>query len=801
MTPASFVEAMPGKNLFARIHIWIRQHKRQSFLLAALCWGAMALVATRMHTDASSMAFFPDAAPEIRQMAEALDVSPASRLLFINISTTRLDGKYALARTADAVLNDVPADLAERAGMFTMPDPGKLLTLLPFLTDAAALEFFLSATREEHVDAAIHAAHNSLNSLFSSATLAWLRADPLAFRQVLLSRLPALEADLLPDPLLGYPVSQDGRNLLLMLRPKHSLHDVRAAVRLMDSVQEALQAHMQPDMHSLVVGGHRHSAANTQVIEHDVTRILILSLSGFVLIYLLLVRSKGAFWLLLVPVFAATVALGGMTLFVPVLSALALGFGASVLGIADDYAVHMHFALRSGRDPGAVLQMIAVPLFQGYLINAVGFVVLLLSGIPAIRQLAGLALLAISVGFVLAVTILPVSSSFAKPVLQSSQYISAPRRPVAWRVVVTVAVLLALCCVFFANIRVDVSPRTMGADMAQLQEDASRLQSIWGSQDKEMLVVQAQGRETALSLARDTVALLRQQEPENTISTLTDIWPSPEQRRENLHRWTEFVREHGEELKARVRAAARKYGFTEDAFAPFEQILALPETELTPELFRAAGLGILLDTFLHESAQGSGKTTVLLPTREKFDISRLPQQLRAHVLALSPEALETAMMKQFNQEKRLVPLAWLACFSLLFICFRNIRSALLASLPPLCSITCILAWMAFTGTPLTLAAMAALPLVLGLAANHGIMVTHDLAHGIDIGLRRAILVASLTALTSMGLLALAHHPALKALGQVIFLGLLVEIPASLWLLPRLCRAEAAPSAGCSGSAA
>jgi predicted exporter len=88
---------------------------------------------------------------------------------------------------------------------------------------------------------------------------------------------------------------------------------------------------------------------------------------------------------------------------------------------------------------------------------------------------------------------------------------------------------------------------------------------------------------------------------------------------------------------------------------------------------------------------------------------------------------------------------------------------------------------------LTLAGMAALPLVLGLAADHGIVVTHDLAHGMDLGVERAVLVASLTTLTGMGLLALAHHPALKAMGEVIFWGLLVEVPAALWLLPRLCR--------------
>ncbi|MCL1985620.1 MAG: hypothetical protein FWG59_04150 [Betaproteobacteria bacterium] len=754
----------------------------------------MALVVmTRMQADTSSMAFFPDDAPEIRQMAEALDMSPASRLLFVDLSTTWPDGSYALAQTADAVAKELPPDLAERAGVFAMPDPGRLLALLPFLTDAPALELLTSATSDAYIDAAIHAARDNLGGLLSSAVPGWLQSDPLAFRRILLSRLPMPEADALPDPLLGYPVSRDGSHLLLMLRPKHSLHDVQTAAHLMDSLQEALRAHMQPGMQSLVVGGHRYSAANAQTIGQDVTKIAIFSLAGFALIYLLLVRSKGAVWIFLVPWFSISVALGGMTLIFPVLSGLALGFGASVLGIADDYAVHMHFALRSGRDPVEVLETMAVPIFQGYAINAAGFTALLFSGIPALRQLAGFALLILSAGFVLAVTIAPVCPWFAKPVIQSSRHVSEPRRPDARRTIAGVVVLFSLCCAFFATIRFDVSPRAMGVDMEQLRQDALQLRSVWGSQDREMLVVRAQDRETALDRAREITAILRQQHPDNAISTITDIWPAPRQRRENLERWSSFVREHGEALKLRVREAARKYGFTRDAFTSFERLLSPPDAAFTPELLRAAGLGELLDTFLYEAAQGPDKVSILLFTQKKADISCLPPELRPYGTALSPGGLETALLKQFSREERLIPLAWLACFSLLFVYFRDIRRTLLASLPPLCSITCILGWMAFTGTPMTLAGMAALPLVLGLAADHGIMVTHDLAHGMDMGLERGVLVGSLTAMTSMGLLALAHHPALKAMGEVIFWGLLIEVPAALWLLPALCRADSASS--------
>lgn len=86
----------------------------------------------------------------------------------------------------------------------------------------------------------------------------WLRADPLGLRQVVLSRLPAEHAGAMPDPVLGYPVSADGKHLLLVLRPVHSLHDVSAAAQLMDAIHASMQKHLAEDMRGLVVGGHRH---------------------------------------------------------------------------------------------------------------------------------------------------------------------------------------------------------------------------------------------------------------------------------------------------------------------------------------------------------------------------------------------------------------------------------------------------------------------------------------------------------------------------------------------------------------
>lgn len=80
----------------------MRAHRILGFSLVLVCWAVAAFLASRMQADSSSMALFPDDAPQVRRMAKALDVSPASGLLFVDISTERPGGKYALASAADA---------------------------------------------------------------------------------------------------------------------------------------------------------------------------------------------------------------------------------------------------------------------------------------------------------------------------------------------------------------------------------------------------------------------------------------------------------------------------------------------------------------------------------------------------------------------------------------------------------------------------------------------------------------------------------------------------------------------------
>ena len=129
---------------------------------------------------------------------------------------------------------------------------------------------------------------------------------------------------------------------------------------------------------------------------------------------------------------------------------------------------------------------------------------------------------------------------------------------------------------------------------------------------------------------------------------------------------------------------------------------------------------------------------------------------------------------------------------LLLVDFRSWRLATLSLL----SLGVGLAWtfgaMALLGVPFNLANFFAIPVMIGLAVDSCIHVTH---RAIDGGLqsgfgstRRAVIVTALTTTIDFGTLLLAQHRGMQSLGAVMAIASLACLVSAAWLLPAMLRA-------------
>jgi predicted exporter len=752
--------------------------------LAAL--GLSIILALNLKLDRSLGPFLPDGDPTLRRAAGLMDLAPFARMLLVQLSVEEPEEAWSLVVAAESLEAGLDRRLlAPWLNPDELPDPARLMELLPALCDKACRDRLASGLEPQSVRRRLEALKTSLAGLTGTEVLFW-RADPLNWRGEVFGKLPNPQAGFRSDFLAGYPVSRDGRHLLIVLRPEASMYDAAGVKAVMDGLDDLLQA-LPTGVSARVVGAHRHSAANAEAIERDLALTLPLALGLLALLYMTLVRSFGALWLFLTPAVALLSAAAALAaLPVPMVSALALGFGAAVLGIAEDYAGYVHFAMRRAPNRETALGLVTRPLFLSAVLCCAGFAVLMFSAVPAIRHLALFSMLAISAACLWALVALPHCPAIDQPREfrpAGLEPCAAPAIRTGWASGLFLALSAAVGLAALNMPKGGFSIRSLNFASPAIVDDQEHLARVWGGGDGGRSIFMAEGETEALSLALagEVVDDLGQRGGTG-INALSGLCPPPEAQKENLEAWSAFTAALPKDFQADFLAVAAEFGFASQAFEPFWNTLFGSPEIIVPDKLTHLGFGFLADYYL---AERDGRHYALIemsgpgpPLAEKF---------AGRVFRLAAPDLEEALSKALAGEKKLPIAAALICMAIMLAAFRNKAEAMAAFLPALAGLTAVLALSLIRGKPLGLVEAAALTLVIGLGADYGILVISENRGLARLGAGRAILVSGLSTAAGVGVLVLARHPVLKALGETMLTGLAAALPVAILGLPKLYR--------------
>ncbi len=759
------------------IYVFFARRPLGLFLICSLGLGLSFYLTLNLKLDKSLISLFPDSSAELRETTEIMDLAPFARTILVQLSSETAQAAGLLPSAADEFVAGLNLELMRPVDLTAGLEPMKLMTLLPALCGRQCRERLLEKIQPPNIRASLTEIKTDLSGSWGLTSLMW-RVDPLSLKEELFPLFPAARSWPMPDPMIGYPVSDDGHHLLIIIRPLVSMNDPAGSAELMRNLERSSSA-LPAGLSAQIVGAQRHTAANAQAIEGDLALTLSLALVLLLAIYLFLVRSPGAFWLFLTPAVAVLAATAGLVAVFPVVSGLALGFGAAGLGIAEDYAVHVHFALRRSADQTTALGLVASPLLKSCLLCAAGFGVLLFSAIPAIRQLAFFSGLAIIVGYFWALVVLPHCPGMNRP-REFSPAAENPRRPSgvgpAWLCFVA---LIGSCLLLTASVEKGLSVRNLGLSSQAIVSDQDSVEKIWQLEaNRRIFMAEGSNLEEALLLAGRLTEDFNQKE-KGSAASLAGLLPPADRQEENLAAWALLVKTHQESLKNDLAAAGLAAGFEPGAFSPFLSWFSSPSEPVTPLKLREAGLGVLVDNFL---AQKNGREFALVLV-EGPGAPAPPLSGRLH--ELSAVALERSLSRALAGEQRLLPFCVFICFGLLAWAFKNVSRAALAFIPALGGLAAVLLFQYLTGRPVGLVEAAALPLVICLGADYGIVVVSEFLENADLGAPKAIFVSGLSTMAGIGILILAEHPVLHGLGRTVFIGLAAAMPISIWLLPRL----------------
>jgi predicted exporter len=466
-------------------------------------------------------------------------------------------------------------------------------------------------------------------------------------------------------------------------------------------------------------------------------------------------------------------------------SAITVGFGAVLLGIADDYGLHVFFALRRRQsDPAQSMAHLAVPEAISWL-TAVGiFVVLLGSGIPIQRQLAVFSIVGLATALLLAFLWLPhwVMGS------EHTHWISLPainRQRQIWIVaawLVLTATLLPVCC----RVQFEGDLRKVGVTPHDVLADERCVRDAWADpRGHGLMVVRSDDTESMLQANEQVYAQLACLWGPGQLVSLAPLLPSRATQLANLARWQQFWREPGrlELLRETLNVQGRKLHFAEGIFDPFLQWVGKEHAPFdSAELRHIAGP--LLEPLFLLSSGGLGVIN-LIP-----DSEQAMEALSASSLSLPP-GVETVSQKRFASllQRCLEGDFWRFLLGalgivvlILAVLLRRLSLVILTLLPTVTALEVMLAVMVLLGLRVNMFNVAAIVLVIGLSIDFGVFAVYrSREHNRTQDL--AVTTSALTTVGGFGALSLAHHPALFSLGITVVLGLIPALICALVVVP------------------
>ena len=654
-----------------------------------------------------------------------------------------------------------------------------------------------------------------------------LLEDPLQLRAFAFARLLALRGAFHFDAASPYFLSQDGRALLIRVEGQASVHDmagVKATVALLQQVTRALLALPAfQDLTLQTTGGYFFAAESERTIRQDIIRNLNFSAVLICIFTAWAFRRWDVVLYAQLPTLVSLwLALGVFALVHPQINALALGCAAGLIGIGDDYTIHIltHYfeAHGHGRPTPDALRAIVREkggaLLLAALATAAAFSAFLVAEQPFLQDMGLLAALGIGWCCLLCLTFLPA-------LLVCLPARRRPRRPRAMGIPAlltstlrashwVLGLSLALCLGAAAALlwwppSFETDLRNIHATHSPTLQTQQKLAALFGgSQEPLMLIIEGATEEHVMQdLHRLEPALLKMV-AEGVLAAVTSpslLYPDPELQAEVLRR---LRRKDARALLTVLSIRLEEAGFDVTALHTYlsrvQHALTL-DTPLDLSAFRALGFGELLRSSLAQDATGAVGLALLFPVRDLWTqderqvvsqrLTRLLAELGVHGSLSGLYTISAASAAHIGTDFRRITIlaaAWIVV--LVALQFRHFPSMCLALLPVGCGTLWTAGLFALCGWKLNFMNIAILPMLLALGIDFGIYMVHQVHRysrsqiieavqltGVAIGL------SAFTTQLAFGTLALSRNQGLASVGVVTLVGITACLLASLLTLP------------------
>jgi len=766
--------------------------KRTAPAIALLLGWALALLALGWYVQKDLVVgtdlrlFLPSpTTPEQRLLLDEIGEGPASRVLVMAIDGAAAETLADSSRAFASALSESKSFRLVTNGEMSLdavPDEllGYRFLLSPTLDSQALDSKFLHDQLQTRA--------RDLASPAGAMLESFLPRDPtLELLKVLQNWQPMQE----PHRLYDVWFDADGKRALLIAETVAPAFDPDRQRAAIDELQQTFRSvDTSGQLHLTVSGPGSFSVLMEKRTRGEAQALGTAATVGMIILLLIAYRSIGSVILSSLPLASAGVAgLLAVSLLFDAVHGITLAFGFTLIGVAQDYPLHLLSHERPGSSPLQSARSLWPTLATGVASTCIAYATFLFSGVVGLAQLAcftvaSLAAAGLSTRFLLPRLIDPSGRD-----LGDSEFLGRLWRRIAslprprWAGVVLVILCVAITALvpgpMWEN---DLSKLTPVPHDLLMRDQELRAQL--GTPDlRYMLVIEAPNDEAALTRLQSLDPQLERLKQRGAISGYDHAARYVPTADRQIARQKKLP--DAATLQQSLDRALADTPFRSDVFEPFirdvEQARKLPP--LSVHALRQSPLGSGLDMLLTEH---ENKVTALVTFAGVNDTAALQQFASSAgpgVLLLDLKSASESLVEQ--QRTRLLwslGAAALLLIGVIAISLRDRRRVLRVLAPMALTTLILIATLHGAGVPMTLFHLIALILAAGLGLDYALFFEHAAEDPHE--QRRtlhAVLVCSCSTLMVFALLAASNLPVLRAIGLTVSLGVISNFLLALLL--------------------
>ncbi len=636
----------------------------------------------------------------------------------------------------------------------------------------------------------------------------FIKKDPLNMVPIVLKKLKGLQYDENFDLNEGYIFTKNNKNLLFLITPSIASNEYAANktfLTFLDSIIPSLENKNKVKIEYF--GTNAVSLANSEQIKKDSTLTSLIALSLIALILILYFKRILIIVFILLPVaFGAVFSLALIYLLKGEVSAIALGAGSIVLGIAINYSLHFFTHFKHEQSVERVLKDITAPMLLGCTTTVAAFLALQFAKSEAMHDFGLFAGCSLIGAVLFSIIVLP---HFLKKINKQTNPTTDKSKSVGLeklvsyqfhknKIILIAFVLLTIVFSCFArNVSFESDMMQINYQPEKLRIAEQHLNALNKFSLRSVYVISnGSNANEALKAHEQAVAKLQQLKEDKVVakySSVTSLLVSDSLQKIRIDRWNNFWSTRKDSVKKNLIIYGVQLKFNKNAFSEFYSLLDkkfIPTNLIQNDTFRS-----LVDDWITEKKDKTAIISLLkVPEEIKLKVYDAFAQT-PHTLVFDRQYLTTKYVEVISSDfNTILIITGLLVFGFMLLSHGRIELALINFLPMFITWIWILGIMGIIGLKFNIINIIISTFIFGLGDDYSIFIMDGLSQEYKYGrkslnsYKSSIFLSALITTIGFGALLFAKHPALKSIAAITIIGMVAVVFISFIMQPLLYNA-------------